>query len=431
MASDFQSKYNTKTPIASFNDLLGYIDQIIDLGCNGFIDKILKSKKEEIPHEDIYNKNLSNYNVFLFNCWKKSILNIEYDDIKKGTYDVDFDIMPIKNYLSRIPDAQSNDDVEKYLKPLDFELKLFISKYIFCEKQGFWKTVNSDKLKMTKSNLENDGVIVLNIKRYDMPKFCKIFTRLCLERNIPFSYKYNDSGNINNNFVLSFDNEYLDKYMELIREIFAKFPNLASRIGKPSPLVEYTTDNIGIVGGDYDDYMLNRSEQVCEWINDLSDFIMKLSTNFIQSNMKKKIVTESGSLSIADFISLEIAKEIQSEKCCDSVNKGTYSDFIKYESPVYLKKLAISIRKAIIKKSETLMSNDGFTISFDNSCIPINKGIINNALIKVTKYIYKSYPHMRESLKSYIKISTSKINTDEIRSFQMKKKRVFYDVNPK
>ena len=398
MVCDNSIKKEMRYPFESRSDLMEIVEQILDFGQDETLSKLIHNKKEEIPHDDIYEKNSDNFYVFLFNEWKKNILNISYDDLKKGKYDAGFDILPIINYLSRIPDAKNKAEVEKYISSNDAEIRLFMNKYCFHKSQNNWHVMNSRDLTIIDSNLNYDGFITLNVKRYDIPKFCKIFTKLCLERNIPFSYKYNDSGLINDNFILFFDKNYADEYFKLIREIFSKFPNLASRIGKPSALVGKTKDNIGYAVGSYEDYY---SKRICH----ISECTSEIANNFINNCMKKKISSDLGNVSIANHLSYEIAKIIINKQCNRAIENHSYASYAKYNSTDYLKKLSVAIRKALNNKKA--LADNGIIAVVDNESILIKNKVIKKAYNNTAKYVYNSYPNLYDNLLAYIKISAS------------------------
>lgn len=402
MASDINKEYDIKNPFETRSDLVEIVSNLLKFGQDESLNKIIHNRRDEIAHEDIYAKNNDDFYVFLFNTWKKNLLSISYDDIKKGNVDANFDIMPIINYLNHIPDAKSKKDVDRYLNPVDAEIRHFMNKYCFQNNHSSWHTIDSRDLTIIDNKDSNVGFITLNIKRYDIPKFCKIFTRMCLEKNIQFSYKYNDSDNINDNFILFFDNSNVDEYIKIIREIFRKFPNLASRIGRPSSLMGRTNDNIGFAVGNYEDYYSKRIEHINECTNEIAN-------SFISNNLKKKINSELGNISIVNYFSYEIAKKIIEKKCKKAVESRSYSSFVKYKSPDYLKKVSVIVRKSLAGKNKNLIPENSLIIDIDNESISVDYETIEMAYSNTAKLVYESYPHLYESLLSYIKISSSLI----------------------
>lgn len=399
MASDIVTNYGVKSPFTSDKDLLEIVDIYSDFSKRDFLNKLMHKRREEIPHEDIFEKNNNDLYVYLFNTWKNNLLNISYEDVKSGKYDVTFEIMPVINYLRRIPDAKSIDDVVKYLNPKDNEVKLFLSKYSFVSNMdSFWPTIESKGLTAVNNNLSMDGFLTLNIKRYDVPKFSKIFTRMCLEQNIPFSYKFNASGNINDNFIINYDNRYLSNYIRIIRDIFIKFPNLASRVGKTSYLVGSTNDNIGIGIGNYTDYYSKIAEHVDECISNVS-------TYFIANNLSKKIMIDNKKLSIISYLSHELAVIVSEKQSRYAIDNNSFSNFVKYRSNDYIKKLEVAIKKEIQLRSDVKSFGGDITIDFDNSDLFIPGDIFNTVIRKATKPVFKCYPHLYDWLNQYISFS--------------------------
>lgn len=408
MASDIVTNYNIKYPFISDKDLLEIVDFYSDFSKSDFLNKLIHKRREEVPHEDIFEKNNNDLYVYLFNTWKNNLLNISYEDVKSEKYDVTFEIMPVINYLKRIPDAKSIDDVVKYLNPKDNEVKLFLSKYSFVSNMdSFWPIFESKGLTAVNNNLSADGFLTLNIKRYDVPKFSKIFTRVCLEQNIPFSYKFNASGNINDNFIINYDNRYLNDYIRIIRDIFSKFPNLASRVGKTSYLVGSTNDNIGIGIGNYTDYYSKRVNHVDECISDVS-------TYFIVNNLSKKIKIDNEKLSIISYLSHELAVIVSEKQSRYAIDNNSFSNFVKYRSNDYIKKLEVAIKKEIQLRLAAGFSAGDIVVNFDNSDLTIPGEIFNNVLRKATKSVFRCYPHLYDMVKQYIIYSAESngINSD-------------------
>ena len=406
MASDIVKEYKLKFPFDSDGDLVDLVNIYSDYDKGNFLCNVTHKRREEIPHEDIYNKNNNDLYVYLFNLWKNNLLSISYDDVKSGKYDITYEIMPVINYLKRIPDAKSKEDVDRYLNPKDNEVRLFINKYSFDSGfYSFWHKIDSKGLTAINSNLNIDSFLTLNIKRYDVPKFSKLFTTLCLEQNIPFSYRYNDSGNINDNFIINCDKRYLNNYVQIIRAILKKYPNLASRIGKPSYLVGYTEDKIGFAMGDYIDYYSKRADHIESCIRDISN-------HFIANNMKKTIDTDLGKISIIDYLSYEMAGIISEKQCNYAIENHSYPDYVKYNNVDYMKKVAIAIKKVIYKKLKSSDSLNEIIVNVDDSDIIIPYNIIECVIKKSVKLIFKNNPHLYSSLKSYIKISAKNVGIE-------------------
>jgi len=389
MASVDTTKLKLNIPFYNADDLVKIVELYSCSNCDNFVELLTKNRREEIPHEDIFCKNFNNFFVFLFNTWKNSLLKISYDDINNNDKytGISFDIMPVINYLSRIPDAESFSDVYKYLNVRDSEVRLFMERYgIDLFDTTNWNNITSTKLTRINNDLKKDYFITLNIKRYETPKFCQLFISRCLKKDIPFDFKYNFDNAINDNFVIEVDKRYLDNYLDIIHDIFSKYPNLASRIGRSSYLTESNNENIGFAMCTYGkDYYEKRSDY-------LDNSIATISRFFILNNMKKKINTKIGKTTIANYLAHNIAKRV------------IENEVTTYE---YRKKLVDTIRKFLLNNLSELSSKRNYEIIVDNKVITIDIELMNESLRTITSEVFNNFPSLYGNLKNYLKISAS------------------------
>ncbi len=209
-----------------------FLDTVINAYLNttrtkGFYGRLVKSHSNEkqYPNEFVMSDKDELYSL-LFNEWKNRIVNMsknEFDYLcRKGYLGNSFPVL--RYYLKNIPDVSTYEEVDRILhsryndKVLDSAMDTY--RFTAFGEGSTWNHISSNKISVEKDSFfPIYHRLYLNTEGIDTYKIVAEFTKKCLERNLPYYYKFTEYADREDNIVVYSDTEHLYDYIEILREI--------------------------------------------------------------------------------------------------------------------------------------------------------------------------------------------------------------------
>ncbi len=162
----------------------------------------------------------------LFNEWKKRITSMsrrEFEELKKRNL-LDDSFIKLRNYLINVPDANTFEEVNNIIHSTyqDRVLDSAMDKYRFTAfgEGSSWSHISSNVITTYKDPyFPIYHRLYLNTEGIDTYRLVIEFTKKCLERNIPYYYKFNEYADRQDNVVVYSGTDHLYDFIEILREI--------------------------------------------------------------------------------------------------------------------------------------------------------------------------------------------------------------------
>lgn len=167
------------------------------------------------------------YWVKLFNIWKNSVLSLSNNNrVHNG------ELGELINYLRNMPEVKTADE----FWALANDENNLISRYGFqtLGEYSSWYHIDSSELSFhTHSRPPIEHRLYLNSESIDTFDIATLFTDKCMQRGIPFYYKFDDFADRDDSLVIYSSSKYLKYYIEILRELKRENPDLFSRLCDP------------------------------------------------------------------------------------------------------------------------------------------------------------------------------------------------------
>lgn len=196
-----------------------------------------------------YRKNADEFFAMLFNLWKQKAVSMTKEEFVElyRRKKLNQDFVAMRNYLKSVPDVQTEEEANRILagNTNNQEINNAIDKYkysAFGEETG-WDHICS---KYIACRNESTQIIThrlyINVDSFDVYELATLFLKKCLNKNIPYYFKFDRHAARADTLVIYSSDEHLMDYISFLKEIKRENPNLISRIGKP-PLLTGNIDN--------------------------------------------------------------------------------------------------------------------------------------------------------------------------------------------
>ena len=209
-----------------------------------FLDKILKAYVDDNKYRDFYSKivkidsdikeypdmimidDRNRFYSLIFNIWKNRITSMtkqEFIDLRnRGKLGNDFVVL--RNYLLKVPDLYDYETIDKVLHRSyeDRTLDDAMDKYRFDSFGGgsSWDHISSHAVTTHKDNyFPIEHRLYLNTEGIDVYRIATEFTKKCIQRKIPYYFKFVEVAKRSDNLVIYSDTSNLYNYIEILREI--------------------------------------------------------------------------------------------------------------------------------------------------------------------------------------------------------------------
>lgn len=325
-------------------------------GFGGFYGSLVRMNAKD-PSNQIYAGDRREFEVMLFNCWRKNVLEMtkeEYIDLyKRGKLGLDF--LDLKIYLSTLREVSSLEEIKEIFfgKKESEVLKNAISRYRWnsLEEGSGWEHVSSRYIKSQREkSFSIEERLYLNIDSLGIYRFAIEFIKACEEKGLPYYFKFDSYAKRSDKFVIYSDDKSLPAYVDILEKIKASHPELENYISEPPLLTGKINGWIG-VGSDPTINMGNSRSSFNSLRSDLIEQIIE--ETLIKWTVDHKDVPtkyEGRMLAFKDYIALKIAQNKRSEKInmwysfTDNSKKAALKRGEIYDERGDIKALGYSIR---------------------------------------------------------------------------------------
>ena len=226
-------------------------DEVINYFLNVYLNKgnlyeaAIKANSKNKINEGFYSvSNRDKLYTNLFNLWKKSILGLSKEEIKRM---VDYNI--VGNDFFKLKDLIENgisiNSRDEYFR--------LVQKEKLLEKYGWhnfgygeWIHINSYDLTYGISEkFETEHRLYLNPSPTDTDYIVNNFIYECAKMNIPFYLKYDSYGDRDDTIVIYSNTQNLENYISILNDILKKHPDIKERLSKPPVLSGKINEVIG------------------------------------------------------------------------------------------------------------------------------------------------------------------------------------------
>ena len=218
-----------------------FLDYIID--CYSKNNSIYNSVTEfylsqkKYHNGEYYPNKRDAYWVKMFNIWKANVLAVSDSITSSNTYNSQHyhSEVDLANYLRNLPEIKTADE----FWALANDENNLIGKYGFQTLGQYtpWHHIDSAKVCFDRHQRPPiEHRLYLNSESTDTFDIASLFTDKCIERGIPFYYKFDDYANRDDSLVIYSSSKYLKYYIEILRELKMENPELFSRLCNPPAL---------------------------------------------------------------------------------------------------------------------------------------------------------------------------------------------------
>lgn len=266
-------------------------------------DKKYKNGKHYIAVKDAFYAKL-------FKIWKDNVLSltdnqiewlIQHSSIKRDYYQ-------LKQYLKTLPDIKTYN-----------EFLALISDNELIEKYGWqalgtysgWRHVSSRYLKARKeAGFKVEHRLYLNTESIHTEIITSAFVDKCIERNIPFYFKYDEFGNRDDTIVIYSNTENLPQYISILREIKKENTEIFEQIHQPPILtgkidgwIGYGSEPAKLPNGKNTSFNKIREEAI-------EKAITKCRNKWIFDHKKKLFNYKNKKITLQEYLSIKITDNV-------------------------------------------------------------------------------------------------------------------------
>ena len=209
----------------------------------------VNAKKEDKISGKYTIRDRDNYELYLFNYWKNIILNLDLRTVNDKYQDK---VIKLKKLLAKY-NPNNTQEIYDFLynkdNMYDKELEDFLEEHSYKSQGQYssWNHVSKKYLEFFNTSIPDiKHRFYLNINSTYMDRFAHLFTIKCLEKNLPFYYKFSDSAARADSFVIYSNTANLFKYLEVLEEIKKEHKKeIEENIKKPPILTAKVNEWIG------------------------------------------------------------------------------------------------------------------------------------------------------------------------------------------
>lgn len=408
-----------------------------------FYTSLTKSTKKE----NVGSYYINDHNKFfsgLFNAWKHSVLSMtrEQFEILKKHGSLDDTFIKLRNYLKTVPDVKTEEEARHiiYGSYKDKELEDAFDKYSWDAPGHYssWVFVNSRYVNAKKTaGMLTEHRLYINSDSLDTYKVAMEFVKKCINRNIPYDFKFDVAGNRDDTIVIYSDTEHLVDFINILNEIKKEQPEIGARFKTPPLLTGKIGDWIGygsepVIEGKKDSFNGLRAKVI-------DHAITEVLTKWLENNMIRLITFRNNTIHISEYASVLITEAIIQQltsRYTWSMENETRVAKDQHRNPDYQKivnKLGYSdkeLKSAQFKNGiyrlvlKELSNNIVDILRKDNNTtelsIPLNNGVkfdvytsyIKSSLRKMLSKIVQKDPDLKNEIKETIKIRCSENGID-------------------
>lgn len=313
--------------------------------------------------------------VDMFNMWKKYIvlMSKERFELLKSYNQLDDSYVDLRHYVMKTNDVKSIADIKQFEANLPNSLKdaYNVYKWDAIGHDSSWIHVSGRQLHSRNMNTFNiEHRLYLNTNDKDTYKVVNELINMCEQKNILYYFKFAEQCKRDDSIVIYCSTQDLPKYIEVIKSIMVKYPDIKSRLGKP-PLLTGIIDNyIGYgtepIEGTKESYTSRRT-------NIIEETIDEETTKWVLNNISRRIKLNDKEINFYQLIVSNITNYVINEM---RINTKLYPSIYNYPNELLdSKELRTYIFNTIIQNMPGIIKD-----SLDK-----NKSLVD-LRIKIPKY---------------------------------------------
>ena len=370
----------------------------------------------------------------LFKIWKENVLSLtdrQVDWLIQHSRSVEQDYHQLRTYLKTVPDIKTK---KEFMQLVYKDGNNLIEKYgwqSLGEYSG-WTHISSRHLTARKeAGFDIEHRLYLNTESIDTEAVASLFIDKCMEKKIPFYFKYDEYGNRDDTIVIYSDTEHLEQYITILRELKKENAELFSRTHQP-PILTGKIDNW--IGYGAEPQVLPNGERTS--FNEVRSKVIEKGiksavSNWIYDHQNDLINYNGNRITLSEYLTIKVTEKVMTSykgNIDRYVEKGKVQQFydiyglvpndftkgnLKQVIEHYVKQniaIAIASRKSnkTLDKKIDIPTRDGKKIGIYNSDF-------DTIFREVTKQIIKHDPNFKKTVKDAIvrESKTMGIDTDK------------------
>lgn len=389
-----------------------YATSINNLG--GFYGRLSESFSGDKKYKNrFFPSSKDNFYATLFNKWKASIIELK----KTGRLNPEAESLYQK--LSKIPDVKTYEEVRKIVYS-DEE----IEDYYWDNYYSGWVHTKSHRI----DNTAKDKVSNIEHRLYVSPEgvvvhdFALCFINKCIERNIPYYFKFDEACARDDALVIYSDTKHLMDYIDILNEIKKEHPKLVELCKTPPILTGRINDFVGYGSEPTPDEKGNPRS-----FNDVRSTLLENAFditvfNWARNNQSTRINYKNRVVTISDWLCHEITNrvyEIHENRFKDYRQKNQLDNYFNYyglreedfNTPIFKNR----IYKEVKNNFDAFINGQKVDIRIttrNGKSINISSNNFKNTLKDRSKIIFKNVPELKTELRKNIDMEAKKVGID-------------------
>lgn len=230
-------------------------------------DRLNCSNQNEKEEAYYYFKDSDRFHAITFNLWKRAVVSMSKDEVRElfsqGVIEKDF--VELRNYLLKVPDVSTCEEVDGFFDDSKHprKMKEYLKKYRWdlfekekeerleqnggecTSKDDKWFRVCSRYIHFKGEFKENKHQLSLNIEAKDIFPFVTNFILECESEGLIYDFKFDVYADHDDAMVIYSSTELLARYIEVLRRMRIKYPELFENIKTPPILTGRIDEKIG------------------------------------------------------------------------------------------------------------------------------------------------------------------------------------------
>ena len=274
------------------------------------------TKKENVGR--YYQADHDKFYAGIFNAWKRNVLSMtkEQFEILKKHGSLDDTFIKLKNFLKTVPDVKTAEEARHIIYGTydDHDLEDAFDKYSWDAPGHYstWTFVMSRYVNAKKTaGMLTEHRLYINSDPLDTYKVAMQFIKKCIQRNIPYDFKFDEAGNRDDTIVIYSDTEHLVDFINILNEIKKENPEIGEKFQAPPILTGKIGDWIGYgsepqIEGKKDTFNGFRAKVI-------DHAISEVLTNWLDKNMIRLITFRNNTIHMYEFASVLITESVMKQ----------------------------------------------------------------------------------------------------------------------
>jgi len=290
------------------------IEKYSDSSSLNFYTALTKATKKENVGK-YYPKDKDKFYAKLFNVWKENVCTMSrerFELLKKhGIYDDKF--IKLRKYLLTVPNVKTADEARKIIfgSHADKDLEDAFEKYAWNSEGQYssWEYVSSQKISAFRSNgMDSEHRLYINTDPLDIYKVSMYLISKCVQRNIPYDFKFDEAGNRDDTIIIYTDTDHFLDFISILNEIEKEHPEIIANVKNPPLLSGKIGGWIGYgtepkIPGKKTSFNEVRADAIEEAMN-------KSVTDWLEEHFIRLIAYNNNTVHVFEYVSAVVTDEI-------------------------------------------------------------------------------------------------------------------------